>query len=103
MSLANKLLFLGLVYMVLSVLVGVDRLAIVMAQIQMEGPIFVPVPHNVTHHQLLANQNQTSQQPIRLTTEQSAKVLGKKLDKMNELLANISAELRVLISNSRAH
>jgi hypothetical protein len=61
MSLAKKLLLFGLVCMVLSVLVGVDRLAIVMAQIQMEGPIFVPVPHNVTHHQLLANLSQTSQ------------------------------------------
>jgi hypothetical protein len=103
MSFANKLFFFGLVCMALSVLVGVDRLAIVMAQIQMQNPIFVPVPHNVKHHQLLANQNQTSQQPIRLTTEQSAKLLGKKLDKMNELLANISAELRVLISNGRSH
>jgi hypothetical protein len=103
MSFTKKLLLFGLACMVLSVLVGIeDRLAIVMAQVQMEGPIFVPVPHNVTHHQLLANQSQTSQQPLRLTPEQSDKVLGKKLDKMNELLANISAELRVLISNNHA-
>jgi hypothetical protein len=101
MSLIKKLLLFGLVCMVLSVLVGVDRLAVVIAQIQMESPIFVPVQHNVTHHQLLANQSQSSQQPpLRLTTEQSANVLSKKLDKMNELLANISAELRVLISNN---
>lgn len=66
----------------------------------MEGPIFVPVPHNVTHQQLLANQNQTPHLPLRLTTEQGASILGKKLDKMNELLANISSELRVLISTS---
>ncbi len=102
MSLGNKLLLFGLVFMVLSILVAVDRLAIVMAQIQMQGPIFVPLPHNITHHQSLANQSQTSQQPPRLTTELNAYVLGKKLDKMNELLANISAELHVLISNSHA-
>lgn len=102
MSLANKLLLFGLVCMVLSVLIGVDRLAIAMAQIQMQGPIFVPVPHNMTHHQSLANESQTSQQPPRLTAEQSANALSKKLDKMNELLANISSELHVLISNSRA-
>ena len=88
--------------MVLSVLVVVDRLGLVLGQIQTQGPIFVPVPHNVTHHQSLTNQNQTSQQPLRLTTEQSASILGKKLDKMNELLANISSELRALISTSRA-
>lgn len=89
---------------VLSVLVGVDRLGLVVAQIQMQGQIFVPVPHNVTtHFQPLANHNQTPQQPLRLTTEQSASILGKKLDKTNELLANISSELRVLISTSRAH
>jgi hypothetical protein len=61
------------------------------------------VPHNVTHQQSLANQNQTPHLPLRLTTEQSASILGKKLDKMNELLANISTELRVLISTSHAH
>jgi hypothetical protein len=83
---------------------GMDRLGLVVAQIQMQGQIFVPVPHNVTtHFQSLANHNQTPQQPLRLTTEQSASILGKKLDKMNELLANISSELRVLISTSRAH
>jgi hypothetical protein len=71
MSLTKKILLFGLDCMVLSVLVGVDRLAIVVAQIQMEGPIFVPVPHNVKHHQLLANQSQTLQQPLRLTTEQN--------------------------------
>jgi|SRR5689334_9956889 hypothetical protein len=103
MSLANKLLLFGLACMVLSVLVGVDRLRLVVGQIQMEGPIFVPVPHNVTHQQSLANQNQTPHLPLRLTTEQSASILGKKLDKMNELLANISSELRVLISTSHAH
>lgn len=102
MSFANKLLLFGLVSMVLSVLVGVDRLGLVVAQMQMEGPIFVPVPHNLTHHQSLSNHNQTPQQPLRLTTEQSASILGKKLDKMNGLLANISSQLRVLISTSRA-
>lgn len=90
--------------MILSVVMfggGLTRL--VMAQNQMEGPIFVPVPHAVTHNQSLPNQGQTSQQqqPL-LTPEQSAKFLGKKLDKMNELLANITAELHILLSNSRA-
>lgn len=85
MNLANKLLVFGLVCMVLSVLMGVDKLGLVVGQIQMEGQIFVPVPHNVTtHYQSLANHNQTPQQPLRLTTEQSASILGKKLDKMNE-------------------
>lgn len=93
--------------MVLSILTGVDRYAIAMAQTQMGGPIFVPVPHIITHNQSLANQNQgqsqtsQQQQPL-LTPEQSAKFLGKKLDKMNELLSNITAELHVLLSNSHA-